>query len=473
MANEFQMPKLGLTMEAGTILEWLVADETEVAEGMPVLLIETDKVETEVESSGSGRLHQTGVVGESYPCGTPIGWFLTLDEAAPEQTPESSVTPPRAIDGAETPRANPTLAAGARSVRDGRLLVSPNARRVAALLGVELAALTGSGPGGRIVSEDVEAAAAACLADSTPLPSDPPVASDVVAATAAARSLAHRLGVDLASVVATGADPRVTRNDVAHHVRERLATPDGSVTTAELSAPLLQTPSSVIPMRGMRRTIAERMHASLQEMAQLTLTVDAVMDAVVADRERRKTDGSPPGYTDYVIAAVATALVRHPLVNSQVTSDGLALLPEINVGMAVALEEGLIVPVIHDAETLGLSDLAVETTRLVAAARDSSLSLSELEGGTFSVTTLGMFGVDGFTPVINPPEAAILGVGGISLRPVRNREGEISYAESITLSLTIDHQAVDGAPAARFLKDLVDTLENYPGADAGNDKGDE
>ncbi|MEE2768638.1 MAG: 2-oxo acid dehydrogenase subunit E2 [Actinomycetota bacterium] len=459
MAIEFQMPKLGLTMEAGTILEWLVANETEVTEGMPVLLIETDKVETEVESSGSGRLHQTGVVGESYPCGTPIGWFLTLDESVPWQTPESSVTPPRTVDDAQAPRAKATPAAGPQSVRDGRLLVSPNARRVAVLLGVELAALTGSGPGGRIVSEDVEAAAAAGLADSTILPSGPSAAAGVVAATAAARSLAHRLGVDLASVAVTGADPRVTRNDVAHHVREQLAVPDGSITTAAPSAPLLQTPSSVIPMRGMRRTIADRMHASLQEMAQLTLTVEVVMDAVVSDRERRKTDGSPPGYTDYIIAAVATALVRHPLVNSQVTSDGIALLPEINVGMAVALQEGLIVPVIHDAETLGLSDLAVETTRLVAAARDSSLSLSELEGGTFSVTTLGMFGVDGFTPVINPPNTAILGVGRLREDMGWNDRGKPVRRTALTLSLTWDHRAFDGAPAAQFAAEVRDLLE--------------
>jgi pyruvate dehydrogenase E2 component (dihydrolipoamide acetyltransferase) len=201
------------------------------------------------------------------------------------------------------------------------------------------------------------------------------------------------------------------------------------------------------------------MHASLHDMAQLTLTMEVVMDAVVSDRERRKASGPPPGYTDYVIAAVATALVRHPVVNSQVTADGIALLPEVKVGMAVALDDGLIVPVIHDAALLGLSDLAAETTRLADAARDSSLSLVDLEGGTFSVTALGMFGVDGFTPVVNPPNTAILGIGRLRDSVSWSDLGEPVRSSALALSLTWDHRAFDGAPAARFAAEVRDLLE--------------
>jgi pyruvate dehydrogenase E2 component (dihydrolipoamide acetyltransferase) len=409
MPIEFQMPKLGLTMEAGTILEWLVADGTEVVEGLPVLLIETDKVESELESSGSGRLHQTGVVGESYPCGAVIGWFLAPNEAAPEA---SSATQDVAA-GTSVTHATTVHGGDPGATAGDRIPVSPNARRLAGKLGVDLAGVSGTGRGGRIVSEDIEAAASA----------SPPETRS--------------------SPLETETDDDVT----------------GVIPNTQSLTDLLQTPSSVIPMRGMRRTIANRMHASLQDMAQLTLTMEVVMDAVVSDRERRKDSGPPPGYTDYVIAAVATALVRHPVVNSQVTADGVALLPEVKVGMAVALDDGLIVPVLHDAALLGLSELAAETTRLAEAARDSSLRLVDLEGGTFSVTALGMFGVDGFTPVVNPPNTAILGIGRLRDSVFWSELGEPVRSSVLTLSLTWDHRAFDGAPAARFAAEVRDLLE--------------
>jgi pyruvate dehydrogenase E2 component (dihydrolipoamide acetyltransferase) len=210
----------------------------------------------------------------------------------------------------------------------------------------------------------------------------------------------------------------------------------------------------------MRGTIASRMHASLQEMAQLTLMMDVDMTAVVADRERRKTHGvHTPGYTDYVIAAVARALGDHPHVNSQITEDGVALLPEVHVGMAVALDEGLMVPVVRNTPTLDLESLAAETSRLAAATRAGALQLADLEGGTFSVTALGMFGVDGFTPVINPPNTAILGVG--RLRDEVAWDGDTPRRRTVlTLSLTWDHRAFDGAPAAEFASAVKGHLES-------------
>jgi pyruvate dehydrogenase E2 component (dihydrolipoamide acetyltransferase) len=227
-------------------------------------------------------------------------------------------------------------------------------------------------------------------------------------------------------------------------------------------APLLQTPSSTVPMTGMRGTIAGRMHASLQQMAQLTLTMDVVMDAVI----RARSDGdydTRPGYTDYVIAAVAGALADHPVVNSQIAGDELALLPEINVGMAVAIDGGLMVPVVHAADTLTIEELSTETTRLAGAARDGGLALTDLEGGTFSVTALGMFGVDAFTPVINPPNTGILGVG--RLRDGVRWDGDVvTKTRLLTLSLTWDHRAFDGAPAAEFVAGVRDRLENWGSA---------
>jgi pyruvate dehydrogenase E2 component (dihydrolipoamide acetyltransferase) len=217
-----------------------------------------------------------------------------------------------------------------------------------------------------------------------------------------------------------------------------------------------------VPMTGMRGTIAGRMHASLQQMAQLTLTMDVVMDAVIRDRSDGDYD-TRPGYTDYVIAAVAGALGDHPVVNSQIAGDELALLPEINVGMAVAIDGGLMVPVVHGADTLTIDELNTETTRLAGAARDGGLALTDLEGGTFSVTALGMFGVDAFTPVINPPNTGILGVG--RLRDGVRWDGAVAAKTTLlTLSLTWDHRAFDGAPAAEFVAAVRDRLENWGSA---------
>jgi pyruvate dehydrogenase E2 component (dihydrolipoamide acetyltransferase) len=366
--------------------------------------------------------------------------------------------------------------------REGRLFASPNARRVAKELGIDIETVVGSGPEGRITSEDVEEAhknpnAPRVMASSAPSSISAIAVAPIltsngnVLATAAARQLADLLGVDLSLVPYDAADGRVTKDGVAAFVRARLTTTQTASkenTSAEKSttvlAPASQTPTSIKKMSGMRGTIAKRMQSSLQDMAQLTLHMDADLDAIVEDRESRKNSGnnnssnSLPGFTDYVIAAAARALKLHPIVNSQVTAEGIALLPEIHVSMAVALPEGLIVPVIKNTTSLDLSTLAAETKRLSGAAREGKLGLGELEGGTFSVSTLGMFGVDGFTPVINPPNTAILGVGRLRDDVVVSKKGKVSTVKRMTLSLTWDHRVFDGAPAAEFCKSIVDLL---------------
>jgi pyruvate dehydrogenase E2 component (dihydrolipoamide acetyltransferase) len=208
----------------------------------------------------------------------------------------------------------------------------------------------------------------------------------------------------------------------------------------------------------MRGTIAKRMHASLQSMAQLTLTMDADMTAVLADRAERKNGNTPtPSITDYIVAASARALILHPRMNAQVTDNEIALLPEVHVGLAVAVDNGLLVPVVRDASHRGLVDLAAETTRVATAARSGVISPADLEGGTFSVSALGAFGVDVFTPVINPPNAGILGVGRLR-DDVVVIDGEVTTRKRLTLSLTWDHRVVDGVPAAEFCRTIVDLL---------------
>jgi pyruvate dehydrogenase E2 component (dihydrolipoamide acetyltransferase) len=482
MSTEFIMPKLGLTMEEGTILEWLVEDGTEITQGMAVLRIETDKVESDVESPGAGRFHRVGNQGDTYPCGALIGYLLADGETPPAakvNAPAAAAATPASSTSSAPVASSAPIASNVASLprREGRLFASPNARRVAKELGIDIETVVGSGPEGRITSEDVEEAhknpnAPRAVSGSTPS-STPAIAiapilssNGNVLATAAARQLAELLGVDLSLVPYDATDGRVTKDGVAAFVRARLTatqTASKENTSAEKSstvlAPASQTPTSIKKISGMRGTIAKRMQSSLQDMAQLTLHMDADLDAIVEDRESRKSSSNNlPGFTDYVIAAAARALKLHPIVNSQVTAEGIALLPEIHVSMAVALPEGLIVPVIKNTTSLDLASLASETKRLSGAAREGKLGLGELEGGTFSVSTLGMFGVDGFTPVINPPNTAILGVGRLRDDVVVSKKGKVSTVKRMTLSLTWDHRVFDGAPAAEFCKSIVDLL---------------
>ncbi len=228
--------------------------------------------------------------------------------------------------------------------------------------------------------------------------------------------------------------------------------------TAAALAPLLQTPAEVIPLTGMRGTIARRMHASLQEMAQLTLTMDADLTIVVAERDRRRSAGEPtPSITDFVVSATARALLAHPRLNAQLTAEGIALLPDVHVGLAVALDGGLVVPVVCDTATRSLEDLSAETTRLAAAARAGTLQPTDLEGGTFAVSALGTFGVDSFTPVINPPNVGILGIGRLR-QDIVLVDGIVATVPCLTLSLTWDHRVVDGVPAAAFCRTIVEVL---------------
>ncbi len=494
MAAEYEMPKLGLTMESATILRWLIPDRTQVTAGQAVVLVETDKVETEIAASHSGVLHQTGEVGENYECGVRIGWFTEPGELPPTEalpTPRATV---QAAERTEHPDPRKTPATSPASVASGRILASPAAKRLARELSVELTAVTGSGASGRITERDVRAAQAA---SKLPVPTASRHAQEADAAstlanaamppaTFAARQLADLLGLDLRVVQPSAADGRISRTDVAGHIRQllaRVSTPSDPETSAGTSEQvhtaaspdaetlLSQQPTEMIPLRGMRAVIAERMKTSLHTMAQLTLTMDVDMSSVVAQRaaltervrvgdgDAGSTGGSVPGITDYIVAATAAALRAHPRVNSQVTSNSVALLEDIHIGLAVALEDGLLVPVIRHADRLSLSAIGDETTRLANGARQGSLGYDDYQGATFTVTALGAFGVDAFTPIVNTPNTAILGVGRIRNETVW-LDGAPSACPVLTLSLTWDHRAFDGAPAARFAGSIRDWLES-------------
>ena len=451
MAVEVLIPKLGLTMEYGLIEEWLVAPGTAVKPGDPLLRLATDKVDVEVEAEGSGLFHPVVESGAELPPGALIGWLLEAGEAlpgAPSGTPSPAETPAATgTPAAGTPAATGTPATtgtpAADPARNGRVFSSPNARRVARERGIDVTLLTGTGPGGRIITADVlDAATAPASPDARPGAVSPLVRRDATAA-----------GVDLAAVAGTGPGGKVLRADVAAASRPA---PASAPESTPGTPPSIQ--QSVIPLTGMRGVIATRMHASLQEMAQLTLGTEATMDAAMALRAQLKEQWQQaPTITDLVVRAAALALREHPRLNASVHDNAIHVQPEINVGLAVALEEGLMVPVLKRADQLPLSAMAAETRRLAQAARTGKLTLPELEGGTFTVSTLGSFGIDFFTPVISQGQVAILGVGRLR-DSVRWEESTPVKTQVLTLSITFDHRAVDGAPAAEYLRSVVSRL---------------
>jgi pyruvate dehydrogenase E2 component (dihydrolipoamide acetyltransferase) len=438
-----------MTMTEGMVARWVVPDGDQVQKGELLYHLETEKVEMEVDADASGTVKHWIGEGVTVEPGAVIGYIYGADEEIPDVLPAPSgeLAPIPASAGPAAAQAVSEAPAPTRG-EGGRLASSPAARRLARELGVDIGSVSGTGPAGRIVESDVRARHEAGPAPSeTPAPRAP--------ASPVARRVAKQLGVDLARVRGTGPGGRITKDDVEAAVAAPKAAPAAAAVAGSRAA-------QTIPVRGMRKVIAQRMAESLHSTAQLTMEMDVRMDDAVRLREQLidewQPEGVRPTYTDLVIRAASKALRQHPLMNSVFSDTEITLVEEVNVGMAVALDDGLVVPVIQHADALSLKEIAIEATRLSRLARAGNLGIDDMHGGTFTVSTLGMFGVDSFTPIINAPESGILGVNRIvdgvgweGDRPVRRR--------TMRLSLTWDHRALDGAPAARFLASVRDLLE--------------
>jgi len=465
VAQEVLLPKLGLTMEEGTIVEWVAKPGDVVKNGDVLLILGTDKVDAEVEAEGEGRFEPVVAQGASLPPGALIAWLLQGDEQRPDHPSDAKVAAqaaPAAGDVGELQLTGPAAAvsgAGAPAP-GGRLLASPNARRVAAERGVDLGTVRGTGPGGRIVSEDVEEAlAAGAVAPAAAPPAQPPAEEpDRAPVSPLVRRHAAALGVDLSQVRGSGLGGRIRRADVA----AAAATAGWPAEAAPAPVAVGPQPGTVIPLTGMRGAIARNMHASLQEMAQLTHGYEAEVGALLALRDHLKREWAGtglrvPSINDFVVRAAAHALLEHPVLNATIRDDGIHLLEEVHIGVAVAVPDGLVVPVVRDADRRGLVDIGEQTFALATAAREGRLTLPQLEGATFVVTSLGSYGVDFFTPVVNTGNTGILGVGRV--RDGVRWDGDVPHRTSVlTLSLSFDHRAVDGAPAAEFLRTVSGLL---------------
>jgi len=447
MPAEIYLVKVGMNMTEGIVEEWYIADGAKVEKGQLLYRLETEKVNLDVDAESSGTVKHVVAEGVTMKPGDVVGYIYAEGEAIPDNAgasaPAAAVAAPAAV--AAAPAVAAATAVAATTGEGGRLLSSPAARRLARELNVDINEVGGTGPGGRIIEVDVQRAAAELKSGAAGGPSSP-----------IARKIARELGIDIAAVKGTGPGGRVTKEDV-----ESAAAAKARVTAAPAAAKAAAG-GKTVPIRGMRKTIAARMHDSLQTMAQLTMDMDVNMDDAIKLRtqlvEEWAEEGIKPSYTDLVIRAAAKALQKHPLMNASWGDDAITQHGDVHVGMAVALSEGLVVPVVHDAAERGFKSLAAETSRLANAARDNKFGLDDLQGGTFTVTALGMFGVDSFTPIINAPQAGILGVNRI--RDGIRWEGNTPVkTQLMCLSLTWDHRVLDGAPAAEFLRTVKNLLE--------------
>ncbi|HEY2536427.1 MAG TPA: dihydrolipoamide acetyltransferase family protein [Solirubrobacteraceae bacterium] len=403
---EIVMPRLSDTMEEGTILRWLVANDEQVQRGQKIVEIETDKATMTYESDLDGVLTIVAAEGETLPVGSLIAHVGSADAGAGDAaSPDASATTPTVatVTPETAPASHETTLAPQEAGE--RVKASPVARRIAAEQSIDLHGLSGTGPGGRIVKADVEAAVGS---DQAPAP-------------------------------------------------ERPTTAKGETTEVELSRT--------------QQTIARRMAESKATIPHFALQMDIDMEECVALRAELKRLGraDAPTYNDMVVKACALALREHPRANSSYRDGRLQLHSRVNVGVAVATESqepaggGLIVPTVFDADVKALGEIARETGALTARVRDGSITPPELGGGTFTVSNLGMFGVDAFTAIINPPQAAILSVGAIKPRAVARDEGdeqrEIVARQQMTVTLACDHRILYGADAARFLARIRELLE--------------
>ncbi|RXY98841.1 dihydrolipoamide acetyltransferase family protein [Fictibacillus sp. S7] len=406
MAINVVMPKLGMAMKEGTVSVWNKKVGDPVQKGELIASINSEKIEMEIESPGEGILLEIAVEeGKGVPPGTPIAYIGQPDEkvvsGAQEEAAASIVAEPE-VPAPASPvvKENPSHV----TISGEKVKISPVARKMAAEANLDIQTLAGTGPGGRITKEDVQKALENVSQQSRP---EPPARKE---------------------------NETNTKADQASR-----------------------------PLTGMRKVIAERMHSSLQNSAQLTIYMKAditelkTLQAQSAASVKRRF-GEKLTLTDFIARATILALQVHPFMNSALIDYSIHERNNVHLGMAVALEKGLVVPVINDAEKLSLSQLSASIRELAKKARENQLGSEEMTGSTFTITNLGAYGVEHFTPVLNPPEAGILGVGAAEDQPVY-RGDNLERRSILPISLTFDHRLVDGAPAALFLKEIKGYLE--------------
>lgn len=424
MAVEFTMPQLGLTMTEGTVVQWLKSIGDSVALGDLIVEVETEKVNYQVESTLEGVLLEILVPeGNIAIVKAPLAVIGQPGEKV-ERAPISSET---AAEIASTPDLKTSTSPSLQAVVEDRIKASPIAKRIAREENINLSEIAGTGPEGRIVERDVLKHREERKIKASPL----------------AAKVAEEFNVDLASMQQ---NTRIMKDDVLARL-------------AQISLGTSNTSASVVPISGIRKVIADRMSMSWQNAPHVNMTAEVDMTAATNLKERlTKASDRKISFTDIIVKCVAQALQEFPVVNASLIEGKIVSHNHVNVGIAVALENGLIVPVVRHANLKTIANIREEISSLSDKARRGGLSADELSQGTFTVTNLGMFGVDHFTPIINPPESAILGVCRIVDRPIVQC-GEVVIKPMMNLCLSFDHRLVDGAVGAQYLARLRQLLE--------------
>ena len=446
MPFEITMPQLGLTMEKGTVVQWLVREGDRISAGQEVYQVETDKSVVAVEARQDGTIARILVAeGQEVPVGALLAVGLALGETLPADW--HPIQPAAAADATPQPLASSVQRPAMADV-EGPVQASWKARTLAREAGLNLRAVVGSGPGGRVVAGDISAA----------LETPAAVPAKEIDATPVAANLALNLGLDLSRVMGSGPQGRITQGDVLSAAAAIIRRQEAGAPAPEPGLPRV---ASTTPLRGVRKIVSEGMATSVHTTARVTLFREVDVTEFVGLRERFKEQGASISYNDILVRICAIALREHPEANARLGEGEIEHLDRVNIGLAVDTDRGLLVPVIHNADRLSLPHIAAESTRLVEAARAGRSWPDDLSGGTFTITNLGMFGVEGFAPVINLPECCILGVGRIVRKPVVMGEDDtLAVRPMMTISLVFDHRVVDGAPAARFMDRIAQLIED-------------
>ncbi len=446
MPTPIIMPKFEMAQETGTIMRWVKQNGDNILRGEPIMEVETDKVVMDVEAPEDGILAgATAAEGDVIPVATVIAYVLQPGESLPDDIAAPAAEKPGVPEAA--------IEAVASSATDPK--ATPVARRRAAAAGIDIASVPAPGDG-KVTRQHVEAFLSGQNGHPAALAAGPrPYA------TPAARRAATEAGLDLTTVTGSGPDGRIQEVDVSDAAQ---ATPVQPLAPAATPVP---ASGERVPLQGMRRTIATRLLDSYQSIPHVMFTVTADMSAMQTERTALNTDAAAAGLpkvsmTALLVKVVAWALARHPLVNASLIDESIEYHDDVNVGMAVALDDGLIVPVIHNADTLGIQAIGAAVGDLTQRARAGSLSLADVQGGTFTISNLGMLGIDQFTAIINPPQSAILAVGRTVKEPVvveTETGDEVVVRPRMKMTLSVDHRIIDGAVAAQFLQDVVRGLE--------------
>ena len=461
MAVDLFIPKMGQTVEEVTLINWLVNEGDKVEFGDPVMEVETDKAIFTVEANGKGYVHFGPFEkGQVVPVLTVVGTIGKKEDTfAPSvaviSTDENPAEEEKAAPQAEAPAETAQPVEAPAEVVNTKVFASPRAKKLADAKGVDLAKVTPTGGEGvRVVESDVIAYLDKTAASATPI----------------AAKLASEMNLDLSSVMGSGPKGKITREDVEKAIRQRMAGGPAVGAATPVMGDIAYAPNTVLetkPLAGVRKIVFDRMGLSDQLTARVTLVTEADVTELVRFRNKLKAEkaeawGFKPGYNEMIGLIVAKTLKDFPYMNARLSQDGSQIewLADVNLGFAADSERGLLVPVVKKAGQMDLQALGSKFHALAEGAKSGRISPDDLVGGTFTITNLGNYGVDAFTPVINLPELAILGLGRIQDKVVPVN-GVAEIRKMMTLSLVFDHRLVDGAPAAKFLA-AVKSLIEYP-----------